>query len=264
MKKIVLLITCCIVCLGVKAQINLMHTFEGNVSVFSDSYYMDNIITFPEKCYVKLELGNNNEYYRATVYDTDFSINNVETFNLPSPPTGYSIYSFFNNDDYYEYLMVFGRYDLYDDNRNKMILYDHNYNVIKDFGSSYSISASSCHSTGGTAHIIDNYRIFSVTRQNASYNSFTDIYYILGVDNISENIVESSKAPFPNPANQIVYIPCESQKDAIISIFDINGKLIETKQGNCSNDGFLLDVKNYPPGIYIYECNGERNRFIKQ
>ena len=93
---------------------------------------------------------------------------------------------------------------------------------------------------------------------------FTEIYYILGVDNTSENVVDSSKVPFPNPANQIINIPCESQRDAIISIFDINGKLIESKQVNCSNEGFLLDVTNYPSGIYIYECDGERNRFIKQ
>ena len=248
-----------------------MHTFEGNVIAYSSQSYYENLITYPDECYVKQEIGDNLEYYKLTIYNSNFSVNNVQLFNMPTPPTGYVISNFsitqkvFNNDDNYEYLMIFRQTDGSNmDSYNKMVLYDHNYNVIKNFGSATSISSSDVSLTMGRTYVIDGNRVFTITKRNSSNETSTEIYYILGVDNISENIVESSKVPFPNPANQIINIPCERQQDAIISIFDINGKLIESKQVNCGNEGFLLDVTNYPSGIYIYECDGKRNRFIKQ
>jgi len=270
MKKLLLFVSCCLFGICAKAQINLEHTFEGSVTPYGETgtyYYYVEQHSYPSNCYVKEDYDDENTYYKITIYNSDFSLQSEQTYYLPVPPTGYIIYDyylsqhFFNDDDYYEYLLICQKPNAQNDERLKLLLYDHNHTIIKDFGTAFFLGVSNI------AYIINDVRMFLVNRTNVytSSSSYTDVYSINGVTNSPENIVEMQNVPYPNPANEFINIPIEMNNNInYVKIYDINGRLIETKVVNNTTDNFLLNVTNYPSGIYIYECNGNTNRFIKQ
>lgn len=267
MKKLLLFVSCCLFGICTKAQITLKHTFEGDVTVYGDFYTEAN--PYPEYCYVEKEKDYDNYSYTVTIYNPDFSVQSKQTYYLPTPPTGYKIEScsiskhFFNDDDNYEFMMSYVNNQAADYNKmRKVILYDQNKNVIKDFGYAYSSYVYS------NAYIINGVRIVLAKKtyyNNGATQQKTEAYSIDGVTNSPENMVEMQSVPYPNPANEFINIPIEMNNNInYVKIYDINGRLIETKIVNNTTDNFLLNVTNYPSGIYIYECNGNTNRFIKQ
>lgn len=266
MKKLLLFVSCCLFGICTKAQINLEHTFEGSVAPYGD-FYMEQS-SYPKYCYVKTEIDYNNYCYKVTIYNPNFSVQSEQIYYLQTPPTGYNIFNyyisehFFNDDDNYEFLMIYSNSQSTNE-RYKVILYDQNKNIIKDFGSAYSVNVM-----GSYAYIINGVRVFTIEKyyeNNGELQKKTEVYSINGVTNSPENIVETQSIPYPNPANEFINIPIEMNNNInYVKIYDINGRLIETKIVNNSTDSFLLNVTNYPSGIYIYECNGNTNRFIKQ
>lgn len=65
---------------------------------------------------------------------------------------------------------------------------------------------------------------------------------------------------FPNPSSSAINFETPSQSAKTISIYDINGKFIESKSLNTS---LKLDVSNYANGIYSYKIISADNNFIK-
>ncbi len=71
---------------------------------------------------------------------------------------------------------------------------------------------------------------------------------------------------YPNPSNTVVTIPYDlnGADNAVMRIFNIEGKLIETIRLNNASLDVTVDVRNYPKGVYIYQVNGAARKFMVQ
>lgn len=70
---------------------------------------------------------------------------------------------------------------------------------------------------------------------------------------------------YPNPATHTVTIPYEMHQSAPaeLQVYDITGRLVETRSINAGAHTIVLDVAAYPAGIYVYRINGSKaNKFV--
>lgn len=71
---------------------------------------------------------------------------------------------------------------------------------------------------------------------------------------------------YPNPARSNITLPYELEdgETTSMSIYDLNGRLIERFNIGSHFNQVQLNVSSYSPGIYLYEYNGKSYRFIVQ
>jgi len=71
---------------------------------------------------------------------------------------------------------------------------------------------------------------------------------------------------YPNPTADRIMItnPLENGENALLEVFDMNGKRIMKKNISGNETEIILDVSNLNNGTYIYKINGEANKFIKK
>ena len=139
-------IMCCLSQVS-NAQITLEHTFKNeNVSVMSGNvngkpnFFVEKL--FPVGSFYLTEVVNNSVHIKA--YNPDYTLIIDKTYSL-TPPTGYKVShvwvfkKVFNTDDNYELLVTFSKISpVSNDNEAcRLILYDSNRNVIKDFGAGH-------------------------------------------------------------------------------------------------------------------------------
>lgn len=62
----------------------------------------------------------------------------------------------------------------------------------------------------------------------------------------------------PNPCRDVLYIEGEILPSTIVSIYNLDGSLIETLPAES-----MLDVAHLPPGVYVLSIKKERHRFVK-
>ena len=247
------------------AQINLEHTFNEGVN-WNGSYYFDQNL-YPSNCFYLSSIVDNT--YVVKIYKADYSVYSNNTYNF-TPPTGYKVYNvsmsrnLFNTDNNYEFLIIYHKITSISDNKNtKCILYNQDGSVIKDFGTADNIS------TYPLLLINNNKLFFYITKfyYNGTISSYNvEIYSVpgtppAGIANLKSN---GNQLPYPNPAKSVIALPYQlkNSETANLNIFNMNGKLIEIKQIDSAFDKILLNVSNYPKGTYIYDVNGERNKFI--
>lgn len=126
--------------------------------------------------------------------------------------------------------------------------------------------------------LFTSYERFSTTQKFTLYP--TSAGYLLSVGNdtgtpfyyaLSDYQVETSvktvslpaSVAYPNPAGETITLPYKlAQGTSVMNIYSIDGQLIESRQIDSLSGGILLNVSGYAPGIYLYEANGESNRFI--
>jgi len=244
------------------AQINLEHTFDEIVFTHSKIYYEPTL--YDSNLYYNTVLKDNK--YTVTSYNPDYSINSKITYNFRAK-TGYDITNvfiskkLFNNNDDYEFLVKYTRKDFVSSNlRDNVILYNKNGGIIKDFGFAYFITSST------SLNIIDNAYRFIVSKNftDSIPNYQTEIYSVDGIPTGGKVLTYEKQPPYPNPANSTITLPYQLKKGEIsyMNIYDISGKLIDTKQIDSYFDKIQLNISNYTRGIYIYEVNGISSKFI--
>lgn len=96
----------------------------------------------------------------------------------------------------------------------------------------------------------------------------TNMYSTSVQENLSINDFEKSDVVlYPNPVNNQLYIKSKLSIDSI-KIFDINGRLIQNKIMNYSNENLELSVSELRSGIYFIEVYSNKQkevlRFIKE
>lgn len=110
--------------------------------------------------------------------------------------------------------------------------------------------------------------------QAGYYNFNQMIEMIIGIvppqDSISFDIsidpVETSaklKAAYPNPTTESVVLPYELRTAGDLTVYSIDGKLIETRHLQAGDGEVVIDVRALPAGIYIYRLNEACGKFIK-
>lgn len=267
-------IMCCLSQVS-NAQITLEHTFKNeNVSVMSGNvngkpnFFVEEL--FPVGSFYLTEVVNNSVHIKA--YNPDYTLIIDKTYSL-TPPTGYKASyvrvskKVFNTDDNYELLVTFSKisYVSNDNEACRLILYDSNRNVIKDFGAGYMFYI------GNLVYIINNScKVRIVRRLYSGGENFvdnTEIYSVPGdpsAYDAGNTSVDSFSSPYPNPANTYITLPYKLNEGefAVMNIFNINGQLIETKKIGYDFDKILLDVSGYAKGMYIYEVKNVSNKFV--
>lgn len=80
-----------------------------------------------------------------------------------------------------------------------------------------------------------------------------------------EEVALSVAAPvYPNPASDYVMIPSGLDFNALLSVYSLDGKLVDKVIVPSGTQEFRLDISRYPAGTYLCRLNGEAVRFVKQ
>ena len=97
-------------------------------------------------------------------------------------------------------------------------------------------------------------------RFNTSHGMVYNIYPSSSVG-IEENTSFSPSPAYPNPATDHIMIPVDMSLNAYLSIYNIDGKLIENIVVPSGTHEYRLDLQGYAPGTYIYRLNGSAVKF---
>jgi hypothetical protein len=95
-------------------------------------------------------------------------------------------------------------------------------------------------------------------------------FYTMGVGyiGINETLPEIDFGLFPNPTSSVINIQLDNNiyRNNSMRIYNLLGELLETKRISTSRT--VLDVSNYPKGVYLININSEQGnktkRFIVQ
>lgn len=85
---------------------------------------------------------------------------------------------------------------------------------------------------------------------------------ILGIEGV-ENTA-TLQAAYPNPATVKVMLPYSTNMAADMTIYSIDGKLIDRRSLKAGSDIVEFDVSNLPAGIYVYRVGGAAGKFLVQ
>lgn len=254
-----LLSACC-----VNAQITLLHTFEEDgVSACSPTIVEDVGV-----------------YY----YVTD----SADEYNIHHYPTFYYYDSEFNL--YWSRQFEHGRYE-------GISLFPTRHLIDTDDGLEFIVSESSMTASGSSrvhSYIMEEDGTIIYDFTNGDNNSFEfvlvnneirlfryvgyfvgsyiaddmelEIYGTGGNYSADEFHLVTNSVAYPNPARSNITLPYElaEGETATMSIYNLNGQLIERFEIGSHFNQVQLNVNSYSPGIYLYEYKGKSNKFIVQ
>ena len=201
-------------------------------------------------------ISSDDSSFSFNIYNLDFSI--YKTLEINCPPVysleniGFVTTNMFNYDDKVEFIVVFRK-----ESETGAIfttkLYNEDGNILFDFENFYPFDAIKKNG--------DDYFILNGSGVNNSY-----LYYSVkpSTTNVKETNIKRNSLPYPNPSKQIINLPYKLNigEQATMTIYDMNGKQIATKQINSTFDKILLDVSGYVKGMYVYEYNGKSGKFL--
>lgn len=95
------------------------------------------------------------------------------------------------------------------------------------------------------------------SRHGMVYNIFPNVDPV----GIEENTSFSPSPAYPNPATDHIMIPVDMTLNAILSIYGMDGKLIENVVVPAGTKEYRLNLQGYAPGNYIYRVNGSAVKF---
>lgn len=267
MKRLLLLVLL-LSTLFANAQITLLHTFEEDgVSVYSPTivedvgvyYYVTDSIDDPA-----------NYYYHYTTYyfyDSEFALYWSYQFKVAR----YASVSLFptrhliDTDDELEFIV----------NESEMMASGysrvHSYIMGEDGTIIYNFDNAKEQVVGrGFEFVLVNNEIRLL--RNVSYyeigttDNELEVYGTGGNYSAEEFHLVSSSTAYPNPARSNITLPYELNEGetATMSIYNLNGQLIDRFDISSHFNQVQLNVNSYSPGIYLYEYKGRSNKFIVQ
>ena len=249
MKKPLLFLTLVVLTLNLFAQINLEHTFAGEINAFTT----DNGVYF---------YTFNSESGELTIYNDNFTVYKTVSISMPQSYSTASIHyvsdKLINDDSNIEFFLAYTKlipiggllYNIY-----FYKLYDENGSLIKDFGQTSSVWIISnklieedC-DISVTPHTYTTY-IYSLPKSTSSNISF---------DNTAADIIPA----FPSPSSSNIHLPYSLPpgSSGVMKIFNIRGQLVEKINLDGNQNHLNLNLSHYTPGVYIYEYNGISNKF---
>jgi hypothetical protein len=237
--------------------------------------------TFTEYSPIKVFNKNTTVYYYTLNKDTlkvlnqDYSIyKKISVNKFPEfQPIRVDFLGFdiFNTDNLLEYLCLYGS-----STKSILKLLNEKGEVLKDFGDVYDYSTYKT-SDGKikfkTIESIQKWVVFDsiVYKDSIHYNAGYQNTYITKIYSINEksqlmfkNFNSINTQSYPNPTKSEINLVYNLEKgeNAEISIFDISGKLIESKPIDSMNNQITINVKRYNPGTYVYKYKNISQKFI--
>lgn len=118
---------------------------------------------------------------------------------------------------------------------------------------------------GGSA---DGFYTLAPTESTGRSGSYTfnhghGMVYNIHPDNLSidENTAYSTALCFPNPATDYLMIPSDLPLNAMLTVYSVDGKMIDKRIIPGGTKEYRLDLQSYAPGAYVYRLNGEVVKF---
>lgn len=244
------------------AQITLLHTFEeGDISVCSPTivedvglyYYTTDSIDDPA-----------NFYYHYTTYyyyNSEFNLYWSRQFKV-ARYSGISLFPtrhLIDTDDELEFIVSESTMVASGGSRTHNYIMEEDGTIIYDFGESYD---------GGLEFVLVNNEIRLLRGvsyyDGISNHSELEVYGTGGNYSTGEFHLVSSSMAYPNPARSNIILPYELSEGetATMSIYNLNGQLIERFEIGSHFNQVQLNINSYSPGIYLYEYKGRSNKFI--
>jgi len=255
MRKTFLILSLSFFMLSSKAQIALEHTFDydfvNNLErsrTYVEHYVLNNEISF----FIRTE-DFDTDIKLLRLYYPDFSLRNSFSFGKGYYNFYYLTQKLFNDDELVEFMSTY--WDEVEEVRY-FIIFNENGEIIRKFDNVSWYSNPQVIQYQNQAKLI------------IPYIDKTGVYSLPGAipNSISENTDKSFSIlpPYPNPSYSFVNLPykLEVGQTSVMSIYNINGQLIERKKIDAFFDVIKLNVENYKSGVYIYEYNGISNKFI--
>lgn len=214
-------------------------------------------------------------------YSVGFGINNIKIYNAdyslykqftPSVPANSTMFvdqyennfvlskNVFNTDDKLEIIVTFEIYNTATSQREYIIrIYNEDGNIIKEFGPNYKFTdeydINIYHDNTTNTNKL---RLF-----NQATNS-TEVWKLPTTSLTTKEIQGKNKlSAFPIPTNKILTIVNPQNGANKVEVYDLNGKLVVTKNFGSSENKILIDVENLPKGNYIYKIGDLNSKFIK-
>jgi len=249
----------------INGQITLVGTAYAEAAGELHPLYDENPKGFYSSCVI---LGK----YGISIYNSDCSFRKRINFGTDYKSM-YNIYFvsryIFNNDDKIEYLKV-----VPEDGCNYFRVINEDGQIIYDFGeTSYSFYNASGNATQWNPQLYQEdgryYLLFHrQTNINGRINNSYEKWALPGkTSNTNVNKVQAENgmnSPYPNPSNSEIILPysLNNGETSTMSIFNINGQLMDERQIDYVFDKIILDVSNYESGIYFYKVKNQTNKFI--
>ncbi len=79
----------------------------------------------------------------------------------------------------------------------------------------------------------------------------------MGVENTLANNVNVQV--YPNPARDMITFAITASQNAILSVYDITGKVVFSQSVDATNGNYNLDLSNYNSGMYFYNLTLDNN-----
>ena len=118
-------------------------------------------------------------------------------------------------------------------------------------------------SQNGGAFLSGNHARITASRIyiNTGYNWF----FSTSLSTNDIDIVSSEVALFPNPTNDFITInnPNSIKLDNV-TIYDVNGRLINSKRLNSNNSSHELDITQFASGMYLFVIESDKGQIIKR
>lgn len=248
------------------AQITLLHTFEEDgVSAYSPTIIEDVGIYY----YITDSIDDpSNYYYHYTTYyyyDSEFNLYWSRQFKV-ARYSGISLFPtrhLIDTDDGLEFIVSESTSTAFGSSRVHSYIMEEDGTIIYDF--------TNGDNNGFEFKLVNNQiRLFrSVGYFVGSYTADDmelEIYGTGGNYSSEEFHLVTNSAAYPNPARSNITLPYElvDGETATMSIYNLNGQLIERFEIGPHFNQVQLNVDGYSPGIYLYEYKGKSNKFIVQ
>ncbi len=246
------------------AQITLLHTFEeGDISVCSPTivedvglyYYTTDSIDDPA-----------NFYYHYTTYyyyNSEFNLYWSRQFKV-ARYSGISLFPtrhLIDADDGLEFIVTEFSSSALGGSHNHSYIMEEDGTIIYDFtnGSNSSFEFKLVNNDIRLIRSVG-YFVGSYTPDDMEL----EIYGTGGSYSAEEFLLVSNSVAYPNPAKSNIILPYElsERETATMSIYNLNGQLIERFEIGSHFNQVQLNINSYSPGIYLYEYKGRSNKFI--
>ncbi len=258
MTKIKFIISALMISGSINAQITLEHTYSGNSNNSQIGFV--NLSISGDKYVI-----NDASLNQIKLYNTNHSL--WKTITIPSLPNTIGYYyqniseNLFNTDNQVECLIVYQGssipgYQVAVINENGTIIFS------KQGAAFGGINKT----TNNNFKLILN----DMVNNDKLVYSLPGTSSNLGLQNGDD--IGQIGVSFPNPTNQLITLPYNLNglnSTAVLTIYNIQGNIIESFNVDNSFDSILLDLSNYSSGTYRYNItvNGvesSSNSFIKQ
>lgn len=88
------------------------------------------------------------------------------------------------------------------------------------------------------------------------------VYQIYPKDlSIDETSAIAIAPAYPNPASDYLMIPVDMANSALLGIYSIDGRMVDSKVIPAGTQEYRLDLQNYATGTYVYRLNGNTFKF---